>query len=140
MVVGILQFELLISGAVSLKDKRSVINSVKDRLHREHQASVAEVAAQEMLNLGVLGLAVVGSDGKYIAQVLDRILLKLRQLPDAELGASTRRIIHGHPDEIAEAAGEEPGAIDAELTGEILTRAEQALAELEASRKEESTR
>ncbi len=140
MVVGILQFELHINGAESLKDKRRVINSVKDRLHREHQASVAEVAGQELLNSAVLGLAVVGSEGKYIAQVLDRVLLKLRQLPDAELASSTRRIIHGHPDEIAESAGENSLAAYPDLTGEMLTRAEQAFAELDASRKEGSTR
>ena len=43
MVVGILQFELLVPGATSLKDKRRVVKSVKDRLHREHLVSVAEV-------------------------------------------------------------------------------------------------
>ena len=43
MVVGILQIEVSIDGSTSLKDKRRVVSSLKDRLHREHQVSVAEV-------------------------------------------------------------------------------------------------
>ena len=95
MVVGILQFELLIHDPESLKDKRRVLRSVKDRLHREHQVSVAEVACQEMADLAVVGLAVVGTDGKQVGQMLDRILDKLRHLREADLGDSMREIIQG---------------------------------------------
>ena len=54
MIVGILQFELLIHHAESLKDKRRVVHSVKDKLHREHQVSVAEVAHQENMRVAVI--------------------------------------------------------------------------------------
>ncbi len=95
MVIGVLQFELLIHDCESLKDKRSVVRSVKDRLHREHQVSVAEVAAQDTLNLAVLGLACVSTDGKRVGEVLDKISAKLRATPGAELGAMRRHIITG---------------------------------------------
>jgi uncharacterized protein len=95
MVIGVLQFELLIHDCESLKDKRRVVASVKDRLHREHQVSVAEVAAQDTLNLAVLGLACVCSDGARAGQVLDQIAAKLRTVPGAELGSCTRQVIHG---------------------------------------------
>ncbi len=95
MVVGILQFELLIHEAESLKDKRRVVLSVKDRLHREHQASVAEVDAHDMLNRAVLGLAVVGRDGRRVGEVLDQITAKLRGLHGAELGGVQREILYG---------------------------------------------
>ncbi len=94
MIIGILQFELLLRGATSLKDKRSVVSSLKDRLHREHQASVAEVALQDRIGVARLGLAVVGSDGKHIGQTLDRITLKLRALHDAQLGDTRREVLH----------------------------------------------
>jgi len=98
VVVGILQFELLIPGAGSLKDKRRVVRSVKDRLHREHQVSVAEVAEPDTINLAVLGVAAAGTDGRRIGQTLDRISDKLRALRDAELGAVRREILHGQPE------------------------------------------
>ena len=94
MVIGAFQFELLIHSACSLKDKRQVIRSVKDRLHREHQVSVAEIAAHETLNLAVLGLAVVSTDGRQAAHVLDTITHKLRKLHTAELGNTHREILH----------------------------------------------
>jgi uncharacterized protein YlxP (DUF503 family) len=100
MIVGILQFELIIHHAESLKDKRRVVMSVKDKLHREHQVSVAEVDRQENPRVAVLGLAIVGSDAKHIGDVLNNITLKLRALHDAELGDVTREILRGHAGEV----------------------------------------
>ena len=94
MIVGLLQFEMLIHGSASLKDKRRVVLSIKDRLHREHQASVAEIGLQDNMSAARLGLALVGSDGRYVGQVLDRIMAKLRAWPDAELGDCTREVLH----------------------------------------------
>jgi uncharacterized protein len=119
MVIGILQFELLIPASQSLKDKRSVVRSVKDKLHREHQVSVAEVAAQEKLNAAVMALAAVGTDGAYIGELLDRISDKLRALPDAELGATSRSILHR--DEIEAAAALERESLnEQDLAQELL--------------------
>lgn len=115
MVIGILQFELVVRGADSLKDKRSVVRSVKDRLHREHQVSVAEVAAQDTLNLAVMGLAAVGSDGQHIGEVLDRITAKLRSLPEGELGSCVRQIIHGSQLDMEPAEEPDPDAIAREM-------------------------
>ncbi|GJM19809.1 MAG: hypothetical protein DHS20C14_20220 [Phycisphaeraceae bacterium] len=95
MVVGVLQFELLIPWAESLKDKRSVVRSLKDRLHRQHLVSVAEVSHQDILNVAVLGVAVVCETGARAASVLDRIENKLRGLTDAELGETHREILTG---------------------------------------------
>ncbi len=94
MVIGILQFELLIRGAESLKDKRRVVSSVKDRLHREHLVSIAEVGLQDHMSVARLALALVGSDGKHVGQTLDRITAKLRALHDAELSGVSREVLH----------------------------------------------
>lgn len=119
MVVGILQFELLVHGAESLKDKRRVIRSVRDRLHREHLVSVAEVASHDVLNLAVMGLAVVAADGRRAALVLDQVTAELRGWPGAELGLTSRAILNGHASELggpSEDGGEE------ELAAEMLAR------------------
>ncbi len=122
MVVGVLQFELHIAGAESLKDKRRVVRSVRDRLHREHLVSVAEVGANDTLNLALMGLVVVGNEGKRVADVLDKVSAKLRSLHDAELGATSRQIIVG---EGSPEAGSTP-LDDDELAREMLARAEEA--------------
>lgn len=122
MVIGVLQFELLIHDSESLKDKRSVVRSVKDRLHREHLVAVAEVGSLESLNVARLAVAAVGAEGKIIGQTLDRILEKLRSLKDAELGATNREILHGFGDEADSADASD----DNQLTEELLRHAAQS--------------
>jgi uncharacterized protein YlxP (DUF503 family) len=131
MVVGILQFELLIHGAESIKDKRRVVSSVKDRLHREHQVSVAEVGLQDTMSAARLALALVGSDGRHVGQTLDRITAKLRGLHGAELGDLSREVLHDPRGEDArDQPPQGPGAgADGELAAELLERGEDALRE-----------
>ncbi len=78
MVIGILQVELTIDGADSLKDKRRVVASLKDRLHREHQVSVAEVGNHDVHRTATLGLAMVSNEVPHCQGVLDGVLNKLR--------------------------------------------------------------
>ena len=42
MFIAILQFHLMIDGSSGLKDKRRVVRSIKDRLHKDHMVAVAE--------------------------------------------------------------------------------------------------
>jgi uncharacterized protein YlxP (DUF503 family) len=84
-VVGILQFTLLIRGARSLKDKRRVVRSLKDRLGHHYNISIAEVDSQEIHNQAVLGIAMMGSDSTYVESGLRKILDILRVHPEAEL-------------------------------------------------------
>lgn len=123
MVIGVLQFELLIHGAESLKDKRRVVRSVKDRLHREHLAAVAEVGALDRHTVAVMALAVIGRDGERVGEVLDRVTARLRALTDAELGDCRRDLIHG---EALPAAGD-GGDDDAALAAELERYAQQSL-------------
>lgn len=93
MVVGVLQFELFIHGATSLKDKRRVVRSLKDRLHREHMVAVAEIGALDKHNLALLAVACVGMDGARVGQTLDRVSNKLRGMTDAEAGQIVRELL-----------------------------------------------
>ena len=115
MVLGVLQFELLIRGAESIKDKRRVVNSVKDKLHREHQVSVAEVAGQDNMDIARMGLACVAPDGRRAADILDAITEKLRGLLDAELGACTRKVLQFKDLPESEEAGPDADEIAGEL-------------------------
>jgi uncharacterized protein len=93
MHLAVFQFELHIPGAESLKDKRRVVRSLKDKLHREHMVAVAEVAYLDNPAVAGMALTAVSRDPKHLATVLDRISAKLRSLPDAELGESSREIL-----------------------------------------------
>jgi len=85
MKIGILQFEMEVPESRSLKDKRRVVKSIKDRLHREHMVSVAEVGSLEVWNRATMGLSCVSADGGYLRGVLSAIVDKLSAWPDATL-------------------------------------------------------
>lgn len=137
MVVGVLQFELLIPWAESLKDKRSVVRSLKDRLHRQHLVSIAEVGTQDILNVATLGLAVVSESGAHAASVLDRIEAKLRGLTDAEQGDTHREILVGRSGPLQDLpepkAGADRARAESALADELrATISDEDLAALEA--------
>ena len=78
MVIGVLQIEVLVEDAMSLKDKRRVVSSLKDTLHREHQVAVAEVDNQDSIRTATLGIAAVSNSVQYVQGMLDKIVEKLR--------------------------------------------------------------
>lgn len=84
-VLGILQMTLLIRGSHSLKEKRRVVRSIKDRLSHHYNISIAEVDSQDVQNQAVLGIAMIGSDSMYVRTGLNKILERLRAHPEAEL-------------------------------------------------------
>lgn len=57
MFTGCLEIRFKIEGAMSLKDKRMVIKSLKDKLKARFNLSIAETAEQDKWQLGVLGMA-----------------------------------------------------------------------------------
>ncbi|BCA55008.1 hypothetical protein W02_21480 [Nitrospira sp. KM1] len=85
IVVGLCTIELFFPDSQSLKDKRHVLLSVKDRLHDKFNLSVAEVGEQDLWQKSILGLACVANDGRYVNQVLDQALNLIRNNPTVEI-------------------------------------------------------
>jgi uncharacterized protein YlxP (DUF503 family) len=120
MIIGLLQFHLLIHDAQSLKDKRRVVSSLKDRLHREHMVSVAEVGDADLLNHALIAVTLVARDGQRVGEVLDHICDKLRTLHDAEVASISRKLIHAQQVEVDDEFDPDP---DGSLAKEMLDRA-----------------
>lgn len=78
MVIGILQVELGIDESSSLKDKRRVVSSIKTKLHREHQVSVAEVGLNDDCSTAIIGIAAASNDVAHAQHVLGGVLDKLK--------------------------------------------------------------
>lgn len=85
MHVGILRLQLGIYGAMSLKDKRRAIKSVKDKIAHRYNVSVAEVEMLDVLRHGVLGVAMVSNDHAYVQGALDQIVDYVRSMHQADL-------------------------------------------------------
>ena len=99
MVVGVLQIELILGDARSLKDKRRVISSLKERLHRSCGIAVAEVDQQDAHKVAVLGLATVANDAGHAQSVLDSVIARLRSDRRVVLGDFQTEILAGQTGE-----------------------------------------
>ncbi len=124
MVIGILQFELWIHEAQSLKDKRQTVRSLRDSLGCLHQIGIAEIADMDMLNHAVLGVCTISNDGAHAGSVLDQIQTKLYKLSLAEVGSIKRKILHISDFE----SSDQPYSSDSELEDELAARALSILA------------
>ncbi len=72
MVVASLTWELSLPGCSSLKEKRAVLRSLRDRLRGKFNVSVAETAHQDVHGRAALTIALVASDGRFAEAVLDK--------------------------------------------------------------------
>jgi uncharacterized protein len=85
MVVGVLEIRLAIRQAQSLKDKRQVVKSLRDRIRHEFNVSVSEVDAMDLRQTAVLGVTVATNEAVFANQVLAKVVDYVRRSPDAEL-------------------------------------------------------
>ncbi len=79
MHIGLLRAVLDIPEAYSLKDKRRVIKSLKDRVAGRVNVSVAEVGQQDVWNRAELALVTVAAEKKVVEQRLSEIVSRLEQ-------------------------------------------------------------
>lgn len=85
MFVGTLRLAYFLPGSRSLKDRRSVLNSLKDRVRARFNASVAEVEAEDVWQRATVAVAVVGGDWSYVSGQLDAIVRLLESDPRAQV-------------------------------------------------------
>ncbi len=81
MVIGLLQARISIPESRSLKDKRSVLRSLKDRVLNKMNVSVAEVGQQDAWQFSELAFVTVAAE----KDVVDQRLAELTEM------------LHGNP-------------------------------------------
>ena len=74
MPVGLLTLELHIAEAQSLKDKRQVLRSLKDRAVNKWNVSVAEVDRQDMWQEAVIACVLISDDHGYTQKALQQVV------------------------------------------------------------------
>jgi len=85
MFVGVGRLVIQIPGAQTLKDRRRVVKSFKDRVRAKLPVSVAEVGDTERLQVATFGLSVVANETGRCHEILASALSMARVLPDAVL-------------------------------------------------------
>jgi len=85
MHVGVARFVLRVPGAESLKDKRRVVRSFRDRVRASLPVSVAEVGLLDEHRAAIFALSVVSVDAEVCHQQIARAVGLARQTAGAEL-------------------------------------------------------
>ncbi len=74
MIAAVLRMELFIPESGSLKTKRFALRSIKDRLRKKFNVSVAEVDNGDKWQRSSLAVAVVTNESKHLESILSNVL------------------------------------------------------------------
>jgi uncharacterized protein YlxP (DUF503 family) len=85
LFISLLTIELMIPWARSLKDKRSAVRGLKDRLRSRFNASVAEVGYQDKWQRAVLAVCTIGNDRRQLESDMARVRQLCEEAQDLQI-------------------------------------------------------
>ena len=85
MVVGCCQIEIHLPACRSLKEKRRVLSSLRDRLRRRHNISYAEVAHQDLWQRAGLAVVAVAAHRPQLDALFEAIEAEVARSVPGEL-------------------------------------------------------
>jgi uncharacterized protein YlxP (DUF503 family) len=91
MPIAFLTLELHIEAAQSIKDRRSVVRSLKDRLRTTFNVSVSELDAAELWNRATIGIVSVSPSRDYLDGLMknvERAAVRIANNQGADVGDS----------------------------------------------------
>ena len=94
MKVGVCSIKFYVHGNHSLKGKRRIIRTIKDRVKNKFNISVAEVGDQDIWQNIQLGIAAVHSDGPYLEGQLQQVVHFIDNMHLAEMTNHEIQVIH----------------------------------------------
>ena len=83
MTVGTCRVELRIPGNNSLKGKRRVVKSIKDRVQGRFNVSIAEVDRLDDWQRATLGIACVSNNPRLVDEILSKVVNLIERDGDA---------------------------------------------------------
>ncbi|GAC1540500.1 MAG: hypothetical protein NVS3B10_30470 [Polyangiales bacterium] len=105
MFVGVLRLSFHLPGARSLKDKRQVVRSFRDRVRGKLDVSIAEVEHMDLHRRATFGVAVVSNDAAVCDELLSVVASMASNVRDAVLLDRALEIIT-----VGELGRDQPGA------------------------------
>ena len=85
MIVGVLSMQVSVFDAMSLKDKRRVIKSLKDRIANKFNVSIAEVGYNDSMRTAMLGVTMVANESRFVESSLSTVVEFVRRTPKLSL-------------------------------------------------------
>lgn len=86
MVVSLMQFRVELPPLASIKDKRRIVSSIKEKLRVRFRLAVAEVDLQDSMSLAQIGAAYVSNSKQFGESVLQKALRFVESHVEGRLG------------------------------------------------------
>jgi len=85
MIIGVLVIEIFINSSCSLKEKRFILKSIKDRLKNKFNVSVAELRFQDKWQRSEIGITTISNQQSHVEKSLHQIFRFLDQADTYEI-------------------------------------------------------
>ena len=73
MIVGVLTIELVIYASSSLKEKRFVVKSIKDKLKNKFNIAIAEIDYLDKWQRAKIGIVTVGNEYSHVENSIQKV-------------------------------------------------------------------
>jgi len=73
MIVGVLTIELVIYASSSLKEKRFVVKSIKDKLKHKFNIAIAEIDYLDKWQRAKFGIVTVGNEYSHVENSIQKV-------------------------------------------------------------------
>jgi uncharacterized protein YlxP (DUF503 family) len=93
VAIGLLTLEIYIPDSRSLKDKRQVLRSLKDRLRGRFNVAVAELDHQDNWQRAQVGIVSISNDAAHLEQSLRTVLNEAEEVLGRDLASHDLEIL-----------------------------------------------
>ena len=83
--IGVLMINFFIPSAQSLKNKRMVLKSLKDKVRLKFNVSIAELDQDDKWQAATCGVSMIGNDQRYLDSCLQNILTYIESMNAVEI-------------------------------------------------------
>lgn len=93
MRLGNCVIKIYIPDATSLKEKRSVLKGLKDRIRKKFNVSISEIDENDNHRVSVLAIATVANKNSYVNQVLSSVIAYMEKQKNLNILEYTTEIL-----------------------------------------------
>ncbi|MEK6545144.1 MAG: DUF503 domain-containing protein [Nitrospinota bacterium] len=85
MFVGICRIELFLHSNDSLKGKRRILKSIKERIRNNFNVSISEVGSNDKWQTAEIGVAAISNEKRHLNSILNKVVDFIDAMHTAEM-------------------------------------------------------
>ncbi|MCF8106310.1 MAG: DUF503 domain-containing protein [Desulfohalobiaceae bacterium] len=85
MIIGTLKIEFRLHGICSIKEKRGIANSLKQKLRNKFNVALSEIDGQDSLQTLQLALVTVSTESRRVQTTLNKALAMIEAISPEEI-------------------------------------------------------